>query len=185
MARPSITPYGKSWEWAHSLWIAWTLLTAGILSWVSFLYAGIRTRQRSWIIWAGAYFLLVLPALIFESDPTVGLAVIVWFVSSIHAFLIRAEYLRRVAVARVERRGAPTSQDVTRTASTPPAGWYPDPSGGAGQRWWAGSLWTGQTQGESPSASVNSHPPLQRLAQPRLPLIRSRCTKRSRPNPWM
>ena len=159
MARSSITPYGRSWEWAHSLWIGWAPFTVGILSWVSFLYAGIRARQRSWIIWAGAYFLLVLPALIFESDPTVGLVVIVWFVSSIHAFTIRAEYLRRLADARIERRGQPTSQGVTGTSSAPPAGWYPDPSGGAGQRWWDGSSWTGQTHGELPSASVNSHSP--------------------------
>lgn len=159
MAKPSITPYGKSWERAHSLWIAWAPLTVGLLSWVGFLYAGIRARQRSWTIWAAAYFLLVLPAWITESDPTVLVAVGVWLVSSIHVFLIRPEYLRRLAAARIERRGAPTSQDVQRTVSTPSAGWYPDPSGGAGQRWWDGSSWAGQTHGEVPSASVNSHSP--------------------------
>jgi hypothetical protein len=27
-----------------------------------------------------------------------------------------------------------------------PAGWYPDPAGGAGKRWWDGSRWTHNTQ---------------------------------------
>lgn len=27
-----------------------------------------------------------------------------------------------------------------------PAGWYPDPAGGAGKRWWDGSTWTQNTQ---------------------------------------
>jgi hypothetical protein len=32
-------------------------------------------------------------------------------------------------------------------SANPPAGWYPDPSGQPGQRWWDGSTWTEQTQG--------------------------------------
>jgi hypothetical protein len=27
-----------------------------------------------------------------------------------------------------------------------PAGWYPDPAGGAGKRWWDGSVWTANVQ---------------------------------------
>jgi hypothetical protein len=37
----------------------------------------------------------------------------------------------------------------------PPAGWYPDPSGQPGQRWWDGSAWTEQTQ-QAPSAAPGS-----------------------------
>lgn len=37
-------------------------------------------------------------------------------------------------------------------SANPPAGWYPDPSGQPGQRWWDGSTWTDQTQ-QSPAAA--------------------------------
>jgi len=31
----------------------------------------------------------------------------------------------------------------------PPAGWYPEPTGGAGQRYWSGSQWTNDVQQDS------------------------------------
>ena len=31
-------------------------------------------------------------------------------------------------------------------AGSIPAGWYPDPAGGAGKRWWDGSIWTANLQ---------------------------------------
>jgi len=35
-------------------------------------------------------------------------------------------------------------------AHRPPAGWYPDPADGSGQRWWNGSAWSGATRPLSP-----------------------------------
>jgi Protein of unknown function (DUF2510) len=32
----------------------------------------------------------------------------------------------------------------TPEASAPPAGWYPDPEGGQGERFWDGTAWTDQ-----------------------------------------
>ncbi len=32
-------------------------------------------------------------------------------------------------------------------AGATPAGWYPDPAGGGGQRWWDGSAWAQQAVG--------------------------------------
>ena len=136
MAERSITPYGRRWEWWHSLWIGWALLTVGMFSWASFLYAGLRGRGRSWLLWAAAYATPWVPLIVFTEDKPGwdGLdyaflyLTIVWLVSSVHAFLIRPEYLRRIASRRIEQRGepiartAPGSGHVARRTRRPPAG---------------------------------------------------------------
>jgi uncharacterized protein YxjI len=43
------------------------------------------------------------------------------------------------------------------TQSPPPPGWYPDPAGGAGTRWWDGQTWTEHVQQAAPSGP----PPVQ------------------------
>lgn len=51
-----------------------------------------------------------------------------------------------------------------------PAGWYPDPAGGSGKRWWDGAQWTANTQEaeEAPSLpSFGNYVPVeQRAVQP-------------------
>ena len=39
-------------------------------------------------------------------------------------------------------------------SSLPPAGWYPDPQGGDGQRWWNGVAWSSETRAAQPEAPV-------------------------------
>jgi len=149
-----------------------------MFSWLSFLYAGLRARKRSWLIWSALYalpwvpFILAVPPEGQEDPPGFGvfdaamvLFLILWAVSSIHAFSIRGEYLRRIAERRTKQRDA-SAHSVTSVAATdstpgvnpPPADWYANPAGGAGQRWWNGSQWTAHTQGPPPSVStVNSN----------------------------
>jgi hypothetical protein len=106
----SVTARGKRWEILHSLWIGWTLFTLGFLSWIAFLYIGIRTRQRNWILWAVLYAvpfcLSGLLGVIFGPSADVpnrvenvgvALAIAVWGISAIHAFKVRKEYLVRLA----------------------------------------------------------------------------------------
>jgi hypothetical protein len=42
---------------------------------------------------------------------------------------------------------------------TPPAGWYPDPAGSGGQRWWNGMAWSDHVQ-PAVAASVPTHSPV-------------------------
>lgn len=43
------------------------------------------------------------------------------------------------------------------TQPPPPAGWYPDPAGGGGIRWWDGQVWTDHVSG--PAAVATAAPP--------------------------
>jgi len=47
---------------------------------------------------------------------------------------------------------------VTTNTPQPPAGWYPDPQGTGGQRWWNGSAWSAQTRA-TPAPPVPPVPP--------------------------
>lgn len=99
------------WELIHSLWIAWTL-ALGLLSWVGFLWIGLRTRQPKWII-AGFGYLVPL-VLVWSVDlkapglfpNLVGLGwFVMWLVSIVHAFRSRKEYLMRLkALQGLEER---------------------------------------------------------------------------------
>lgn len=174
VAEPGLTSFGRSWERWHSLWTGWALGFFGLFSWLSFLYAGLRAGKRSWLIWSGVYALPWIPFIIAvppegqEDPPGFGvfdvamvLFLILWVLSSIHAFRIRGEYLLRIAERRTQKRSASagSAASVAATGSMqggnrPPAAWYGDPAGGTGQRWWNGSEWTARTQDPSPSVST-------------------------------
>ncbi|WP_291050213.1 DUF2510 domain-containing protein [Herbiconiux sp.] len=47
------------------------------------------------------------------------------------------------------------------TPSAVAAGWYPDPSGAAGLRWWDGARWTEHTQAHAPAAPLAAQPAAQ------------------------
>lgn len=73
------------------------------------------------------------------------------------------------------------------------AGWYPDPDGAAGQRWWNGAGWSDSRQGETASATLpppSATPPVVYSAEnpaPQLPgqavRPRSAITVNARVNP--
>lgn len=102
-APAGITHLGRNWELRHSLWIGWALTTFGFLGWVGLLYAGVRARKRSWVAWGALYSLPWIPTAAFSksnetlSSIAVALLFILGIASTVHAFAIRREYLRRLA----------------------------------------------------------------------------------------
>lgn len=48
-------------------------------------------------------------------------------------------------VTEVHGGSTPTAPSAPPPPSGPPAGWYNDPHGGTGQRWWDGTRWTEHT----------------------------------------
>jgi hypothetical protein len=120
----SVTAKGKRWELLHSLWIGWTLFTFGFLGWIAFLYIGIRTKQRKWILWAVLYAVplglaFTLNPLIYSStdvpEPVLNgvtaLTFAIWGISIIHAFKARKEYLMRLEAVQLHSHRQDNRQD--------------------------------------------------------------------------
>ncbi len=99
----SVTSRGRRWELFHSLWVGWTF-TLGLFSWVAFFYIGLRARRIRWVLWGLLYFVVfMLFAVPNGNDPdseiaraTVGPMIVAGFISVVHAFLVRTDYLLRL-----------------------------------------------------------------------------------------
>ena len=100
----SATSRGKRWERLHSFWMLWTL-PFGFTSWIAFLYIGVRTRQSRWLLWGTLYFALFIAFAVSEplfgrhseiSEAIVGLFIVSWIVSVVHAFSVRLDYLMKL-----------------------------------------------------------------------------------------
>lgn len=100
----SITSRGRRWEMLHSLWIGWTLFF-GFTSWVAFLYIGVRAGRVRWVLWGLVYLAIFASFAISDgvvgqgNDVTqalIGLTIISWFFSVVHAFAVRPDYLVRL-----------------------------------------------------------------------------------------
>src|SRR6187402_1498601 len=50
----------KPWRERNSMWLLPTIACCGLLTWASFLYVGIRARQRTWLAAAGVYGVLTI-----------------------------------------------------------------------------------------------------------------------------
>lgn len=109
MAKESVTSKGAGWEWAHSLWILWTIVSLG---WIAFLYVGIRVRRPLWIVWGIVYFILY----IIGSSGTSTFASIVFLIAFVvpivNAFRIRKEYLVLLAQKQAENSRVDTVQNT-------------------------------------------------------------------------
>jgi hypothetical protein len=97
---------GRRWEILHSFWLIWALIPT--FAWVGFLWIGFRGRNRQWLVWAGAYFILFLgiwiPIAIVDSNKDkawsslLGLLLLFgWLVGIGHLIYLRREYLLRLA----------------------------------------------------------------------------------------
>ena len=99
-----------AWRWRNSLWIVMPAVSMGFLTWAAFLYAGLRTRRRGWQAMAAGYFVAVavavavMPAPGQEASVLEAIAMMLimasWIGGTIHAIVIRPEFLRTVATER-------------------------------------------------------------------------------------
>lgn len=100
-----ITEKGKGWEFRHSIWMLWAILTFGALNYISFYYISYKVKQRKWFITGIIYSILfILVMVVSESFPTehwvydvtLGAYLLGWIASIVHVFKIRPEYLLRL-----------------------------------------------------------------------------------------
>ena len=90
----------RLWRVRHSVWLLPTLLGAGVCTWISFLYIGLRARRRSWLLFAVAY--LVGAGIVLEIPDSPGwlltlggfLLMVLWGCGSVHALVVNRSWLR-------------------------------------------------------------------------------------------
>jgi len=112
------------------MWLLPTLLCCGVLTWASFLYVGVRAKQRAWLYAAAvygavsvAYFVLVdmAPKAADGSTSSSGwqstagtiLFLAVWLGGSVHALIINPQWLSFLA-------SPPDLAPTSRFAPSPP-----------------------------------------------------------------
>lgn len=105
-----ITPFGRFWEWRHSLWIAWIFFPFAFLAPIGFLYISIRGRKLRWFyIFLGLLINILFFAFVdinfdtdhFMYDIATFIALVSWVVAIGFAFSARREYLQILAKRRL------------------------------------------------------------------------------------
>lgn len=100
-----ITEKGKGWEFRHSIWMLWAILTFGALNYISFYYISYKVKQRKWfiagIIYSILFILVMVVSELFPTehwvyDVTLAAYLLGWIASIVHVFKIRPEYLLRL-----------------------------------------------------------------------------------------
>lgn len=102
-----ITPFGRKWEFRHSMWIIWLLGPFLLTGFISFLYIGIRMNKKKWKIAAAIYFLIMAQYFFYFGDydstsfpfqMSIIVVCVGWIAAWVHAFQARREYLRILAI---------------------------------------------------------------------------------------
>lgn len=86
------------WKIKHSLWMLLTLLP--LLNFLAFVYIGWRSKTKKWVVY-GILYAVPSVFLIIGLNSTLEeiyliLVVLTWFVSVIHAIIVRNTYLYRL-----------------------------------------------------------------------------------------
>ncbi len=89
------------WRLANSWWLLLIVFSFGWFAWAAFAWVGARARHRTWLYWAGFYFVVtaVFFALLAVNAAQVlagGIFFLLWAGSSLHGLLIRREVLERL-----------------------------------------------------------------------------------------
>lgn len=109
-----ITPFGRFWEWRHSIWLIWILFPFGFLAPISFFYISIRGRKLKWLIMSLVFGFFVaiyytVDTFFGDNDTAVGAATLIMLIGWIGAlalgFTARREYLQILARRRLGEDG--------------------------------------------------------------------------------
>jgi DNA-binding SARP family transcriptional activator len=90
----------RLWRVWHSLWILPALLGLGVCTWISFLYIGMRARNRNWLLLAVAYLASACILLVIPNNPpwleTLGglWLLALWCGGTVHALFVNRSWLR-------------------------------------------------------------------------------------------
>jgi hypothetical protein len=126
----------RGWRLRNSLWLGLPLLSIGFLTWVGFLYVGIRAQRRSWWLSGLGYLGVMITLVVISGAPdtswwTTLFTVVffgLWFGGSVHALVINRSWL--IARAQMTPWYLPAAQQTgTWPAGTPPfPAPYPTPT---------------------------------------------------------
>jgi DNA uptake protein ComE-like DNA-binding protein len=92
----------------RGVWVLWSLVPFGWVTWAGFIYAGFRARRPAWVGAGAAYLAVTVVTLLVTSldDNEAGLEdnlgyiamFSAWGVGIVHSFLTRKPYVRRLAI---------------------------------------------------------------------------------------
>ncbi|MGO9754147.1 MAG: helix-hairpin-helix domain-containing protein [Solirubrobacteraceae bacterium] len=96
---------------------AWLLVGGvGFLAWVPFLWAGLRARRRSWIVWAAVYLVAAVLASAIQLflSQAIGVAILLGLLvtSSIHALALDPAYEQAILIPVAFQRAAAHAHEV-------------------------------------------------------------------------
>lgn len=101
-----ITPFGKRWEYRHSIWFVWLLFPFGITSFISFFYIGARVKRLKWMISAIIYLIITILFFVVSEyfpidhiiyDIDLGITIAAWIAAWVQAATGRRLYLQLLA----------------------------------------------------------------------------------------
>lgn len=85
------------WKMYHTLWILWAFIP--FFGFIAFAIIGYNSKSRDWYFFSGLYFFFGCFLPIFRPTNTLllSLTAVFWLVAIGHAFIVRNEYLERLA----------------------------------------------------------------------------------------
>jgi hypothetical protein len=84
----------RVWRLWHSAWLLPALLCLGLLTWLSFLYIGLRARRRVWLLSAAGYVAGDVIVGTVGGSIGGGLAFALWTGGAAHALIVNRSWLR-------------------------------------------------------------------------------------------
>ncbi|HFL3236627.1 TPA: hypothetical protein ACG3KH_004060, partial [Clostridioides difficile] len=99
------TNRGKAWELVNSWWVLLTLVPFGVVSYIPFLYIGLRVKNQRWRIYGFVYLVIFIAALLTTAAGVgAAIAISLWVITLIHAFKIRPAYLIQLDVYKANEK---------------------------------------------------------------------------------